>query len=314
MGLSTAFAAAAAGGTAAAVTALDMVPVWATAGAGMFAALRAVSWQIGMRLPEVEEVIHEISTPAPSHFNRIADDLLFKAGIADRYHAQVVIIDDKLHPDHGKPDFDGSMFGHEGNYNIFVLPRPAGENKDKVLICVGTVCAHTLAEVEITAVMAHEIGHFINPPPHAGVGIHTVQTMSAAMVGASILCASPAAALVSLGAWMVTKLCGRRLRLLDEERADRFSLGLYPAPKALENAAKNMISNFPREPEEPAGLILRQFERAAEWVTRTHPDEATRFKNNDAYAVESAALHAAYGIPADPGAYAQKYRPAETPA
>lgn len=314
MGLTTAFAAAVAGGAVAAVTALEMVPLWAPAGAGMITMLASISRQIGMRLPQVEEMMLEASTPAPPHYTRIANDLLFKAGIADRYSAHVVIIDERLHPDYGKPDFDGGMLGQEGNYNVCVLPRPAGEKKDKVLICIGTVCAHTMTDAEITAIMAHEIGHFINTPPHAGVAIRAAEIMPMAMVGMSVLSLNPAAALVSLGAWMIAKLCGRRLFILDEERADRVSLGLYPAPKALEHAMKKVISNVPEPPQEPAGMLLRQFNRAAGWAVQTHPDDATRFRNNDTYAAESIALHRAYGIPADPGAYARKYRPAQAPA
>ncbi|MBU0859404.1 MAG: M56 family metallopeptidase [Alphaproteobacteria bacterium] len=291
------------GATVAGVSA-GLLTFWPLAIAGALTVAVQGALFAAERFGLTEYVLKQDGYQAPHELQALAHDLFVKAGLHPRFKPVVLLLDSRINC--GDAELD---------YNAVVSPLPGGQRRNEIFIGVGHKTYKALTNDEITAVLAHEIGHIINKPPSMNIINAMMPKFAAATMLMTVPFFNPAGLLLAMSAFAVSFVCTRRASQLDEERADRASYGLLPDAATLTRAMSKMIDMAERGIKRPPSGLMSKFADAAAPLLDAHPAQKTRKAYAAHYAAQSAALHNAHNIPATPSAYATAFnQAAQAPA
>ena len=152
----------------------------------------------------------------------MAETILGNAGVGRQVDMRIVDRPDESAP--RNETYAGMVDRVYGHYSARVIPRANSAGLDRLEIGRGML--DMLTPEETRAVINHELGHVICPPPAHGVA----DRMGYAQMGlsaAAALVAGPLPAVVGATAMAAARICSIRAERIDEMRADHIGAILH---------------------------------------------------------------------------------------
>lgn len=156
-------------------------------------------------------------------------------------------------------------------------------------IFVGHKTLAALDKDELAAVVAHEIGHILNPVPARADVIQLAPRLTAALAMTGMAGGQWAAAALGGAAWLLTRHFLKHAAHSDEQRADRAAAILHPHASALTSALGKIgavygAAAYPKHPtirQAFGDLAASLYEQLVGY--NTHPAHTTRQDYNERY-------------------------------
>lgn len=286
------------GGTGAFLVTSGLMPLTVLALTAVAAAAAQGAIHVLVRREVASDAYRQGMRSAPRFVREVAADLMLKAGLSPRYKLQIGIMD--------APRFS------EINYNATVFPVPVGAKNDTIVIGIGANLPLKLNNEELTAVIAHELGHIVNRGPMLNPLYGAIQKAGPCLLIAATLTFNPSALFLTMGAVLAAHVCKNRALQLDEERADRTAYNLYPHDGALISAVEKLKTGMKALQflTQPGQSLSDRFLEAATPLLSSHPSDARRQSYVQNYVRDSLKLHEKHNIPKEPGAYASLFNKA----
>jgi Zn-dependent protease with chaperone function len=173
------------------------------------------------------------------------------------------------------------------NHSMAIFTYP-----DRSEIYIGKHCLENLSEEQLSAFLAHETGHRMGTPSILS-GFFNQLAAPALTVGLAAGCAFSGnfEFLPVVGALhYTTKFLQARANRLEERRADRNALALYPHPEALLTGLQNALEDY-RAPGEQNWKT-----KSLRFLFSDYPRDAVRFRAIEKNAVRVEKFYAAHNL------------------
>jgi Zn-dependent protease with chaperone function len=251
------------------------------------------------------------SSPAPKNIQNIANRLFKKAGISQTAEIRIVDAPSVLSQNASnaqdpsqKPKVDASVIfetlaGKTANVGVFTIIDKEIVEDDKAVITIGKKVLDTLTEDEIAAVLAHETSHVKITQPGQNLTDsqktykYTSNNAISGITLGTLLTGSWKIMLPFMLASQGRNKALRKMIKLDEERADKNSIALFPNKTALKTALEKIhdlqLQDFGQNTQTPlqkSFAIHNSIEQRLVDIDKFY-DEVSEFYNDNGYKLDT---------------------------
>jgi|GEM_PF-4098520 len=194
----------------------------------------AVAFQAGLFMWSSKNIVPDMARNdhliQHEGFQQIAEKLIAKAGLNTQVEVRIY----KGHERAGLIKIQNTPPGYDHHdWNIEVMRYKDSHGTAKALIIIGQKILSHLTKEELTAQLAHEIGHLMSPPTHVTMATAFKHKFITWMFDGALVHVSPWAAAGYVANFFNHHAGLLKIARINEHKADRNSVALFPHQSAL---------------------------------------------------------------------------------